>query len=569
LQMQRACMADGVIIHPGIGAHIMVQILEGLHYAHTRVLDDGRSLDLVHRDITPGNILIGFDGTVKLTDFGIAKSALSNVKTRVGVVKGTTRYLSPEQIRAQPIAVQSDVFSAAVVLTELLTGKPLFDRGSVAPTLFAIVNKERPKVSKLLPFEAPELAIVLESALDTDPRRRPPTARALADGLRWAAQAQGWTEERAEVRDLMKRLFPESLTEPERLPSTIKATSPRLDLTYLLEVSTETEDDWSTGSTTHIEEELRVLLQGMVSGSAPLDASQFAPAHDEDDQKTVTSSQMLSITIPAGAEAPVAENDISPKIGSSKKPPPVPPPDPPELTHSPELASAPELLSPSVASAVDASANVADLAVPAASTLDAFQQVDDDQISLHAIPIPEKSGGRWIREVLALCVGFALGVGAAVFLLGPQMRKPIPEPEVSAAQVTPKPPPPQAPEQIAAAKPPPPKVVPQKPKPAPAPKTVASSEKVESAEPAPPKPPAKGPGYLTVRSPRGARVYIDGVRLRRKVPFKRVRIRKGRRVVKISKRRYLRIFEIQMKPGLHLDATGGRTRPIEPRTKKP
>ncbi|MEL7369521.1 MAG: serine/threonine-protein kinase, partial [Myxococcota bacterium] len=281
LQMQRACMADGIVIHPGVGAHIMVQILEGLHYAHTRVLDDGRSLNLVHRDITPGNILIGFDGTVKLTDFGIAKSVLSDVKTRVGVVKGTTRYLSPEQIRAQPITVQSDVFSAAVVLTELLTGKPLFDRGSVAPTLFAIVNKERPKVSKLLSFEAPELAIVLESALDTDPRRRPPTARAFADGLRWAAQAQGWSEDRTEVRDLMKRLFPESMTAPDRVPSTIKATAPRLDLTYLLEVSSNAEDEWSNGSTTHIEEELRVLLQGMVSGSAPLDASQFVPSDDE------------------------------------------------------------------------------------------------------------------------------------------------------------------------------------------------------------------------------------------------------------------------------------------------
>ncbi|MEL7371816.1 MAG: hypothetical protein AAFN74_23025, partial [Myxococcota bacterium] len=84
-----------------------------------------------------------------------------------------------------------------------------------------------------------------------------------------------------------------------------------------------------------------------------------------------------------------------------------------------------------------------------------------------------------------------------------------------------------------------------------------------------PKAPTKGPGYLTVTSPRGARVYVDGVRLRRKVPFKRVRIRKGRRVIKISKRRYLRVFEVQMKPGQHLDVTGGRTRPVASRSKRP
>ena len=356
LQLQRACHSEGVTIPPGVSVHIMAQVLEGLHYAHTFVLEDGRPLGLVHRDVTPGNILVSFDGVVKVTDFGIAKSVMSRVATRVGVVKGTTRYLSPEQIRASAVTPRSDVFSSTVVLTELLTGQPLFDRGAVAPTLFAIVNQERPDVASLLPFAAPELAQVLESALATDPEQRPPSALAMAESLRRAAKARGWAEGKADVAALMKRLFPESETAPDAVPPTVKTSAPRLDLTYLLEVSEPRPDaDEGEGD---VEEELRALLQGMVSGASPLDASQFArhgqatpaPGHQPPaglEPPEDTNSKMLAMTVPARpVKRPNPPPPPSPPLAGFGVPAPTPPP-PLVAPTLPVMPPAPEVPPPS------------------------------------------------------------------------------------------------------------------------------------------------------------------------------------------------------------------------------
>jgi len=226
----------------------------------------------------------------------------------------------------------------------------------------------------------------------------------------------------------------------------------------------------------------------------------------------------------------------------------------------------------------------------AASTLeDAFRQVEDE-VSLSPSSTTER-GGRWMREAVVLVVGFALGVGATVLLpesvrarwmqsFG-QVASPTPSVEASATEASrtmhapisansatkrrassKKSEQPKKSEAALASAPPK-----ASPPPKPSDAAVAPEKKTKSASV--PKAPTKGPGYLTVTSPRGARVYVDGVRLRRKVPFKRVRIRKGRRVIKISKRRYLRVFEVQMKPGQHLDVTGGRTRPVASRSKRP
>ena len=381
MQVQRGCAGDSIAIPPGVGLHLMIQVLEGLHYAHTFELDDGQPLGLVHRDITPGNVLIGFDGQVKLTDFGISKSAMSRAVTRVGVVKGTTRYLSPEQIRASELTPKSDVFSAAVVLTELLTGKPLFDRGAVAPTLFAIVNQERPDVAGLLPFEAPELSKILENALSTDLDRRPPSAKAFADELRWAAQVQGWTETRPDVRLLMQRLFPEAVSAPDRVPSTIKTSAPRLDLTYLLEVS---EPDPAAGGA-HIEEELRALLQGMVAGSAPLDASQF------DSVPSVA-------RVGAAREVPKTE-PTGPRAGP-------PPPPPRENDHTPADVRSRDILDAldHVSSEIDA---LEKKPVPPPDTV---PNLDSEPATVRGL---RRTPARWPRELMAMGLGDRRGIGCS------------------------------------------------------------------------------------------------------------------------------------------------------------
>lgn len=120
------CKELRVAIDPVHSAYIMASVLEALHSAHIKTDGAGRPLNIVHRDVSPSNIIISYEGTPKLCDFGIAKATLSRVQTRVGVVKGKVRYMSPEQTRGVALDGRSDAFSAASVLYELLCQHPAF-----------------------------------------------------------------------------------------------------------------------------------------------------------------------------------------------------------------------------------------------------------------------------------------------------------------------------------------------------------------------------------------------------------------------------------------------------------
>ena len=215
-------------LSPVIGVHIMRKVLLGLHEAHHARFPDGRSLELVHRDVKPGNILISFAGDIKITDFGIAKSAMQNRMTTAGVVKGTVRYLSPEQIRSEKITFRSDLFSCASVLVEMLTDQPLYDRGPVAPTLMAILNDDRASIEELLPFRSPELAQVIEKGLCSRPRQRYGSALEFAQSLVVASRTLGPSVSDDHVGALLRQLF-QSSTESSKDRGSIPE-----DVTYLV-----------------------------------------------------------------------------------------------------------------------------------------------------------------------------------------------------------------------------------------------------------------------------------------------------------------------------------------------
>src|SRR5262249_44660187 len=105
---------------------IVIGLALGLHHAHGLLGADGSPLGIVHRDVSPHNVLVGFDGSVKLIDFGVAKARDHSATTTAGGLKGKLGYMSPEQCLSQPIDRRSDVFSLALVLRELTTGRPLF-----------------------------------------------------------------------------------------------------------------------------------------------------------------------------------------------------------------------------------------------------------------------------------------------------------------------------------------------------------------------------------------------------------------------------------------------------------
>ncbi|MBX2814205.1 MAG: serine/threonine protein kinase, partial [Myxococcales bacterium] len=196
-----------VNVPPGIAAYIALCMAEALDHVHHARSTDGRPLELVHRDVSPGNVLLGFNGDVKLTDFGIAKTRLSNVSTTVGIVKGKARYLAPEQILGKNATAKSDLFSAAVVFIEILTSKPLFERGTIPKTLYAIVNGERPALRELLPRQASPLAPILEKALETDPNKRMPSAQALANYLKEVIPNLGPSINKNELGQHLRGLF--------------------------------------------------------------------------------------------------------------------------------------------------------------------------------------------------------------------------------------------------------------------------------------------------------------------------------------------------------------------------
>ena len=162
---------------------ILTQALAGLHHAHELTDYDGRPLDVVHRDVSPHNIFVTYDGTTKLVDFGIAKAARRASDTRAGILKGKVAYMSPEQAMHGAVDRRSDLFSIGVILWELITGRRFWDKGDDLQIMQKLVAGEFPKLSEASPDVAPELLAICERALAFKADARYPTAAALRDDI--------------------------------------------------------------------------------------------------------------------------------------------------------------------------------------------------------------------------------------------------------------------------------------------------------------------------------------------------------------------------------------------------
>ena len=165
-----------------MAAGIAAQLCTGLHFAHQFTDPDGRPLNLVHRDINPVNIIVTFGGEAKIIDFGVAKSN-ANSRTVTGTIKGKVAYMPPEQILGRSVDQRADIFSAGVVLWEMLTGRPLFLRDNEAATLYAIMNGPIPAPSKYRPDVPPQLDKIVARALARSPADRYATAEDMAAAL--------------------------------------------------------------------------------------------------------------------------------------------------------------------------------------------------------------------------------------------------------------------------------------------------------------------------------------------------------------------------------------------------
>ncbi len=191
-QASRATGESSVPLPPAIAARIVADMAAGLHAAHELKDEQETPLNLVHRDVSPQNILVSLGGVAKIADFGIAKaSGRLTEETDAGQMKGKWSYLSPEQLRREPLDRRSDVFSAGIVLWEALTGRRLFRGEDVLDTITRVTSLAVPDPRSIAPAVSAALSAVTFKALQREPGRRFQTAAELSDAVEEAARAAG------------------------------------------------------------------------------------------------------------------------------------------------------------------------------------------------------------------------------------------------------------------------------------------------------------------------------------------------------------------------------------------
>jgi serine/threonine protein kinase len=197
-------------IEPNILARIASDVADALYYAHHAKDAQGRPLQLVHRDVTPDNIMVSFDGKVKLLDFGVAKAASQRLKTEAGMLKGKFAYMSPEQYQGLELDGRADVFSLGACMYEAVTGLALFHRASEYETMGAIVIDEpAPRASSAKPDLARGLDNVIARALEKDRSRRYASAGELHAGLERYLASTGSPTRALEVANYVGELCAE------------------------------------------------------------------------------------------------------------------------------------------------------------------------------------------------------------------------------------------------------------------------------------------------------------------------------------------------------------------------
>ena len=290
---------------PGLTAGIIAQVCEGLAYAHAFEDEKGQPMGIVHRDISPHNIIVLFTGVVKVVDFGIAKAATKVHQTKVGTLKGKLAYMSPEQCMGSEVDARSDLFSLGVVLWELLTRRRLFKRDVEPAMIRAIMDEPIPKVSEVRKDAPAALAAIADKALSKRPEDRYPDAAGMIADIKaylrqesieaGAQQIAGYAHEVLGKRARTKKRLLEEIREKGAKGVSLGVLKPKSDSMpsrsgsdagELVDAATRIQDE--VGATAARPWLLRIVaffLVGIAVGAAILwfsgESPQPAPAEDQ------------------------------------------------------------------------------------------------------------------------------------------------------------------------------------------------------------------------------------------------------------------------------------------------
>ncbi len=209
------------------------KICEALGYAHRKAGADGEPLDIVHRDVSPHNVMVSYEGEVKVIDFGLAKSAARSKHTQANTVMGKLGYMAPEQAMAKKVDHRSDIFSAGIVVWEMIAGRPLYESGTMSEMVARMAFAELPTLKDVRPDIPDQLNDIVMKALTRDVNDRYQRADELARALNEFAVREGYTTGSEEVGNYVRAMCPEEFAAERQLRSRLsimrkKGSSPAL-----------------------------------------------------------------------------------------------------------------------------------------------------------------------------------------------------------------------------------------------------------------------------------------------------------------------------------------------------